>query len=111
MLEFLQENWRWIVTVGLTVVTLLISLFRKKSKFIDNSLLSTLEHLPWLICEAESMSLSGAEKKTFVLGKALSYYLEIGGVGNSNTIIDEISRAIEAILTCPQKKGVSLDEN
>ena len=104
VLEFLQENWRWIASIGLAFITLLVTMFRKKTKVIDSALIDTLKIMPDLIDKAESLFSSGADKKAYVISSAIGYYLDAGGLSKTDALVDILSSFTEAILTTPTKK-------
>lgn len=104
VLEFLQDNWRWIVSVGLTLISVIIVLVKKKTKVVDGVLTDTFKQLPSFINKAEELFPDGQDKQTYVLAMALDYYLSNGGLGESSLITDIIASMLEAILTTPTKK-------
>lgn len=99
IIEFIQNNWQFIVLVVVAILELVVALIRRRSKveIYDDSATSELLDL---IIKAESQygSGHGSDKLAFVL----STYLEKHpGLKGYESIIQNI---IERILKTPQRK-------
>lgn len=97
MIEFLTENWKLILTVGLIVVEMVLFLvFKKRPTFIDNSLFSKI--CRW-IEQAEVIygPGNGEKKLEYVMNQAHSDL----GVYFEPSRVEEV---IEWVLSLPQKK-------
>lgn len=108
IVEFLQENWRFVAEIVLTVAVLLISLLRKKVNIPSIGLTQVLKSLPNYIREAERNYPEGhgAEKREMVLswckGDLAKFYADDAVVSFFMNIVDV---ALENILATPTKKG------
>lgn len=113
-MDFIQEYWKELVVIGLSALTLLVSMFRKKIRVqISDELYSqVLERLPGWIASAESTGSSGTKKLSLVLGYAYSFLEEKVGINRTyfiSFISDRLSKAVEDILSTPEKKGISYE--
>lgn len=108
IVEFFQENWRFVAGIVLTIAVLLISLLRKKVKINDIGFTSVLNSLPKYILEAESLYPEGhgAEKREMVIAWCVrdleKFYSDSSVI---TYFLNMLSRAIENILATPTKKG------
>lgn len=109
MLEFLMANWREIVVCICAVVSVLVTIFKSKSKVIIER--SHLDALMQLVNEAEKRFKFGADKLQFVLTKFKEQYpifysqLEESSKLDGRKPEDLIIPLVEYILTTPQKKS------
>jgi len=110
-IQFCTQYWEYIVAGVLYLVLLIVSIFKKKIKVVDNQLTAILVRLPDIILEAEKQfpaSGSGVTKFQFVLQVALKMIC-----AESDLSIEEATKkysskltsAIEDILSTPTKKG------
>lgn len=112
ILNWIKENPTIVIELFLLVLSLLVSLFRKKVMITDNNLVAIVKQLPNFITTAEALynsPKSGKDKFQFVYNLCIDYLQKLTG---SN--IDEvtarysssITELIEDILATPQKKEV-----
>lgn len=107
ILPFILENWRFLLEILLSVVLLLIAIFKKKVKvnIPDNVWIM----LPGFIKEAEEEfgPGTGTQKLQFVIKKVLQYINVNTGISLStlNNLVPQIVEQIEEILKTPTKKG------
>ena len=111
MKDFIIENYQFVATLILMVVSLLFVIFRKKVKVQDDIVSNIICMLPSIICKVErtiTLEKCGSIKKAKVLDTALSVYKQITGVSLTydSEIAIRIDKAIEDILCTPQKKDV-----
>ena len=108
IIEFLQENWRFVAEIILTVIVLLVSLLRKKTTIKTDGLTKVLMALPGLISEAEKVygAGNGETKFTFVFAHAYSQLQEFYSdeVIKAHNFSVLVVAAIENILGTPTKK-------
>lgn len=108
IVEFLQENWRFVAEIVLTIAVLLISLFRKKVNIPSTGLTQVLKRLPGYICDAESQFPvgHGQEKRELVLGWCKA---DLKLAYHDDPLVDFfmniVEVALENILATPTKKG------
>lgn len=96
MIEFLTNNWKWIVAVGFELISLIVVLVTKKRpQVIDRSFIYQL--CCW-IEEAEKKYNDGAMKLSYVLDKASIYLGDRYDQSN-------VTATVEWLLTLPEKKG------
>lgn len=109
MKEFFLQNYKYII-VGLCWLLNFIILLLKKNKLVvkDTIFENLLLMLPTLIKQAEESGGTGSDKKALVLSYALNWLVSF----TSKTFeeikslyADRVSRAVEEILSTPQKKG------
>ena len=94
-MEFLVENWKWLVSILLIIVeTVLVIVLKKRPQLKDNSLIANL--MIW-IDAAEKQFKLGTNKKDYVIAQAKDY---LGDDFDEKTV----SYLIEEILSLPQKK-------
>ena len=115
VLEFLKDNWQNMTILLISVITLLVGLFRKKAKItIPLAVLDDIVvKIPEYIIAAESSELKGSEKLQFVVNKCVD--LLVAKLGCSRSVAlsyysDFIIGYIENILSTPTKKGVSYEK-
>ena len=106
MLEFLQNNWKWIVEILSIVITFVVLLLRKRIKLTDSAVQEVLKKIPGWIVEAEKTGFTGQEKLLYVLNFALQYLESKYGefVWNDKTVKAMLIDFIEAVLETPTKK-------
>lgn len=109
MLEFLMANWREIVVCICAVVSVLVTIFKSKSKvFFERTHLDALLHL---VIEAEERFKFGSDKLQYVLSKFKEDYpifysqLEESAKAEHVPVDKLITSMVEFILTTPQKKS------
>lgn len=103
--DFIAENWKILLAIGLAVANLLVCIFRKKVKVVDSIREFILDHLPMFISSAENLFSKGSDKKHFVVD-SIDRLLHVNfGVGIED-YIDFVDLAIEKILSTPEKKGI-----
>lgn len=106
-MEFLAENWKYIVIIAVELVIFIVSLF-KKNKVVDSIYTIILSALPTLIKEAESRygAGNGTEKFCFVISTLTSYLKDKVGLDDATiqSYLPKIQEEIESILGTPQKK-------
>lgn len=107
-LMFLQQNWQWLVTVFISVLSIIL-LVLKKTNIIKQDTVWTkvLTALPGFIIQAEidhPEAKAGRDKYKEVLIAAVDYYQKISGKDFPDDLIEKINDAVEAILAAPQKK-------
>lgn len=103
--DFILQNWKECIAIILAIATLLVTIFRKKVKVVDDIPSFILEHLPLFINSAEKLFSSGTDKKTFVL-ESIDQLLRVHFNVGIEDYIDFVCEAIEKILSTPEKKGV-----
>ena len=107
MINFLRENWRWILEIGLVICSAVLFILRKKPvKVVDTLKEVIIRVLPALINLAEhQLDLTGCEKMDFVLSKLKQYLI---GLGYGDELISRYlsfaEEQAELILSTPQKK-------
>lgn len=95
VLEFLQDNWRYLALGALYIFGFIVQILAKKNpQVVDNSLIVRIAD--W-IREAEDRFKVGEEKKSFVLSQAQLY---LGDLYDKN----RVSNLIESLLSLPSKK-------
>lgn len=107
--QFLVDNWKLIAGGLLALLSLIISIFRKRPKV--DSVLGYIEkvicdEIPSLICYAEKHIQNGEDKKLWVMRQAL-HILETFIVLDENAKMKArncFDNAIELYLNTPQKK-------
>lgn len=103
--DFIAENWKILLAIGLAVANLLVCIFRKKVKIVDSVREFILDHLPMFISSAENLFSRGSDKKQFVLD-SINQLLMINFNVGIDDYIDFVDLAIEKILSTPEKKGI-----
>jgi hypothetical protein len=108
VLEFLRDNWQYVV-IGLSAIVEVLVLFVFKRRKSVSPFYEVVSVLPKLIDKVESRigAGNGAIKKEKVLDAAIVLYEKLTGVclSKSSKIVKDLDDAIESILTTPQKKG------
>ena len=105
-LVFMSDNWKWILTLFLSIVNILICSLRKRTKIVDSVKEYILKWLPTFIRLAEDIgNLSGEEKKEVVLQFVKENVSKNFDGIDLDCYIDFINDSIESILSTPQKKG------
>lgn len=106
ILKFVCDNSHALIEIALTIVVLLVTLFKKKVKVFDY-FQSVLMVLPEYISLAEKEFKDGSEKYSYVFGKCVSLLVSLTH-SSSQKVLDQyttmIDSAIENILSTPQKK-------
>lgn len=108
ILDFCGQNYKFLVAIALAIFEILFLFFRtKKSRsFVFQSVVA---QLPDYIIDAESTFTKGQDKIQFVLTKAIDFLESETGCSRSKLLRvygDLIVKAIETILSTPQKKGI-----
>ena len=103
--DFIAENWKILLAIGLAIANLLVCIFRKKVKVVDSIREFILDHLPMFISSAEKLFSKGSDKKRFVLD-SINQLLKINFSVGIEDYIDFVDLAIEKILSTPEKKGI-----
>ena len=106
MKEFLIENWRLLLEAACLIVSFVLFLVRKKPvKVLDTIKEFVVRLLPGLINAAEMTTLSGADKKKYVLEELVKVLKEFGYCDEVITqYLPFASDQVEVILSTPQKK-------
>lgn len=111
MIEFILENWKFLLEIFLLVLSFFLLLLKKKAKIVidDKVLASLFREIPVWISEAEDIysSGNGENKFLFVCNKALQYIadsLSISIKEIPGSLILEIKEMIEDVLSTPIKK-------
>lgn len=109
IISFISEHYETVILAAaclLDVILFLIGFLKKKK---TTPLGQVVQLLPLLICKAEYKygSGNGALKKQFVMDAALNFYQKLTGIAltDDSVLADEISRAVELILSTPTRKG------
>lgn len=108
ILEFCGQNYKFIVAISLAIFEILFLFFRTK-KNRSLVLQSVVGNLPDYILDAEFTFTKGEDKIQFVLSKAIDFLEAETGCSRSKLLRvygDLIVKAIETILSTPQKKGI-----
>lgn len=106
-MEWILENWKMLAVAAVTLIEVLILIFKKKVKVIDVAT-GLLVVLPDYIKEAENTGLDGKTKYTIVFNKCINYLSAITGksgkdVSKSYALL--IDSSIENILATPERKN------
>lgn len=113
ILDFIFDNWYYILSILILLLSFIISLVRKRanSNLVDSVKSSLLELLPSFISLAEVSEVPGEDKKNFVINLALDRISSLLGCKLSDADksywVSFISSSLESILSTPQKKSVS----
>lgn len=111
ILNFLTDNWYYIVVIILSFLSVLLALVKKKrvinsDLFID-ALKDTLLKLPEIIKSVDSLEIAGADKKSLVIASAIKV---LSGLLGRDLTDDEdkylnniLSKQIESVLDAPTK--------
>lgn len=111
ILDFLVSHWKLIALAVLLILdcVLIILNRRKPVKVFDGIHTAIISVLPDLIKDAESSYCSGhgSEKLSMVKELIFNYLRAVYGMTMDEAMQydDFITRQVEAILSCPQKKG------
>lgn len=108
MINFLRENWRWMLEIALVICSAVVFILRKKPvKVVDTLKEIICRLLPGLIAEAEKSGKSGDFKKSLVISGLKILLKEFG---YQEEVIEQYmefaGEQVEVILSTPQKKGV-----
>ena len=108
--QFLLDNWQFIVYMLVSVITTIAVLVLKKKKVVnelDNILKIVLANLPRIVLSAEELfgAGNGVEKKQVVLDSVIKFVKDQFSVDLPESLIAYISERVEDILAAPQKKG------
>lgn len=112
-MEFLQQNWQYLLSAFIAILTLIAALIRKKpsSSLFSEVMLDVLTELPGLINRVECAG-NGKEKKAIVLDTAIELFEKRIGRDLTGDELKaaslEISADIEEILSTPTKKEEKL---
>ena len=103
-INFLVDNWQFVSTCGISVVSFILLLIFRRGKITANLPNDVYCELTQLIKEAESLygSGHGKEKKEYVITKFYGFHPHTDGSNLWSYLIDPF---IEDILSTPQKKG------
>ena len=111
ILDFLKDNYELVILICCYLVNLLaifISIIKSPKK-LATYFVALLDKLPQLLCEAEKIGFpSGESKKNFVIDLAINYLVCLTGWTPEKVSAiwsNQISLAIENMLSSPQKKG------
>lgn len=108
VLEFLRDNWQYVVIGASAIVEVLVLFVFKRRKSVS-PFYEVVSVLPKLIGSVESKigAGNGDLKKEKVLSAACVLYEKLTGVKitSYSRIAVAIDEAIESILATPQKKG------
>ena len=77
IIDFCIRNWKFLLEIALTVVVILISVFKKKTVISTDGLNKVLMALPGYISEAEKMFDDGKTKFNYVYQLALENLREV----------------------------------
>lgn len=113
VVSFLRDNWSFISTGILTVLSIVILIVKKRPKKWDelNQIITQcIAKVPGFVCEAEEMNgYTGLDKKNFVVSWCFQFIENT--LKRDLTLSEEqyaykaISYFIEAVLTAPTKEG------
>lgn len=106
VIDFISENYRWLVSVILGCCCIAVTLLKNKVKVVDSAKEFILDQLPLLISAAEKMFDSGSKKKEFVSSSMMDLLYESFPNVKVASYTGFISRSIEKILSTPEKKEV-----
>lgn len=107
MKQFLTTYWFELVLIGLTVVSCVVSIIRKKpSKSSEDVKLMISEVLPGFINLAEMSGVCGKAKLMFVVDSVMKRIKAYISSKDEQYWLTYISEQIENILSTPQKKEV-----
>lgn len=106
-LVFLKDNWSFLVEVVLTLVVLLIAIFKKKVSVKCPEVLYSL--IPLWVSQAEEMfpgEKTGSQKLRYVVENAWKYLEDNLGftVSSCRSVTKAVVEQVEQILSCPTKK-------
>lgn len=107
MVQFLVDNWRWLICILAGVLSVIFTIF-KRPKVVESALAYALEKLPSYIQFYECVG-NGPEKLKKVLLAVITDISKHTGLDAEKVTKlygSILSTAIENILSCPQKKGV-----
>lgn len=111
ILDFLVSHWKLIALAVLLILDLVLIILnrRKPVKVFDSVHQVITSILPQLIKDAEACYVRGhgSEKLSMVKELVFNYLRACYGMSTDEALQydDYISKQIEAILSCPQKKG------
>lgn len=110
-LQFILENWQFLVYVLVSVISTILVVVLKKKKTVnelDNILKIVLANLPRIITSVEELigAGNGKEKKDLVLAAVVKFVNEQFSLNLPDSLIAYIGERIEDILATPQKKGI-----
>ena len=112
VLEFLKQNWYYVVLAVIAIATFVISCVSMKRKnknlsLLESAKLAILENIPTWAVISEGF-VSGADKKNNVLTLGIALVRKILGrdlsADENDYFVAFISEGLEKILTAPQKK-------
>lgn len=111
MIEFMLENWKFLLEIFLLVLSFVLLFLKKKAKIVvDDKVLGYMfREIPIWIKEAEDLysSGNGENKFLYVCNKALQYIadsLSISIKDIPGSMVLEIKDMIEDVLSTPIKK-------
>lgn len=111
VIDFLKENWRFLLDAVVLVASVVILCIKKKPvKVIDTIKEYITRLLPYCICEAEKTDLKRENKKVFALQVLYSLLKEFGYEEVYDQYRSYAMEQIEIILSTPQKKEDSKRE-
>lgn len=111
ILDFLADNWYYIVVIILSFLSVLLALVKKKrvinTDLFTDALKNTILKLPEIIKNVESLEIAGSDKKSLVIASAIKF---ISGLLGRDLTDDEdkylsniFSIQIESVLDAPTK--------
>lgn len=112
VLEFLKQNWYYVVLAVIAIATFVISCVSMKRRnknlsLLESAKLAILENIPTWAVISEGF-VSGADKKNNVLTLGIALVRKILGrdlsADENDYFVAFISEGLEKILTAPQKK-------
>lgn len=104
-INFITENWRWLLATILAIVNILLVIFKRKVKVYDSVKEIILSVLPSFINIAEDLATGGEFKKQFVIDSVSNLLINKFANINVDNYNQFISDSIESILATPRKKG------
>lgn len=100
-MDFLMENWKWIATLSIGLIELVLLLVFKRKPQVNY--VGLISFLCDCILEAEKKYTKGSEKMLYVLECAKAY---LGEMYDEKTI----RNCVEYLLTLPEKKKEKTNE-
>lgn len=105
MKEFIFENWRWLISLIIGLLSVILLVFKKKYKVYSRSIPQfILEKLPMCIRTAERMFKAGPQKLDFVVSLVSDLLVQEFPQIMTSKYDDYIRDSVEAILSTPEKK-------
>lgn len=104
MIDFLKDNWKFFLYVGLIFVNLIISIIPRKTKTLDTIKETITTNLPKFINMVERPG-DGKAKLQEVVDMTVAFIQKLYPNVQANQYISFIKSSAELILSTPQKKG------